>query len=210
MICPGSLAPQKRQAPPWTERLRLSFRHSFPFVLAVSTLLLSACGGSTSTLDTAEIQAFNTAAQGVSAAAGAYGTQAAAMTSTATCASAQASYDAQARPLTGQMQGMGASMDAMMGSMNHMDAEDMGCSANAMMAELDRHQLVACASTIDMAPNRAEAQQHVAVMNQWANHEMGRSHDLASMAGMGMDHMGGGTTGGRCIHNPDGSYAFHP
>jgi hypothetical protein len=173
-------------------------------------LTVVACGGSTSGLDATEIQKFNTAAQGVSTAALTYGNQAAAMTSPATCASAQNTYDSQVRPLVGQMQGMGASMDAMMGSMNHMDAEDMGCSANAMMAELDRHRTASCASTTDMTPNKSEAQQHVAMMTQWANHEMGRSHDLASMAGMGMGNMGSGTTNGHCVHNADGSYTFQP
>jgi hypothetical protein len=47
-------------------------------------------------------------------------------------------------------------------------------------------------------------------MTQWANHEMGRSHDLAAMAGMGMGMMGTGTTGGHCIHNPDGTFTFQP
>jgi len=181
-------------------------RHSF---LALA-LTVAACGGSTSGLNSAEIQAFNTAAQGASTAAVSYGTQAATMSSPASCTSAQTSYDSQVRPLVGQMQGMGAGMDAMMGSMNHMAAEDMGCGANAMMAELDRHQTVACASTADMNPNKAEAQQHVTSMTQWAGHQMGRSHDLASMAGMGMDHMGSGTTTGHCIHNADGSYTFQP
>jgi hypothetical protein len=181
-------------------------RITFP-ALALS---LAACGGSMSGLNSTEIQAFNSAAQGVSTAAASYGTQAATMTSSATCATAQDTYDLQARPLVGQMQGMGSSMDAMMGSMNHMDAEDMGCSANAMMAELDRHRTVACASTADMTPNKTDAQQHVATMAQWASHEMGRSHDLGSMAGMGMGNMVSGTTTGHCIHNTDGSYTFQP
>jgi hypothetical protein len=86
----------------------------------------------------------------------------------------------------------------------------MGCAANAMMAELDRHQTAACASTTDMAPNEGEAQQHVAAMTQWASHEMARSHDLASMAGMGMGNMGSGTAGGHCVHNVDGSYTLQP
>lgn len=174
-------------------------------------LTLAACGGSTSGFNTAEIQAFNTAAQGVSVAVTTYGTQAAAMTSPATCTSAQTSYDAQVRPMVGQMQGMGADMDGMMGSMGHMDAKDMGCSANAMLAEMNRHQAVACASTSDMTPNKHEAQQHVDAMTQWASHAMGRSHDLASMAGMGMGGMmGAGSTTGHCIQDADGSYAFRP
>jgi hypothetical protein len=61
-----------------------------------------------------------------------------------------------------------------------------------------------------MAPNAPEAQKHVAAMTRWASHEMGRSHDLASMAGMGMGMMTGGTTGGHCVHNADGSYTYQP
>jgi hypothetical protein len=181
------------------------------YAILALALTLAACGGSTSGLNTAEIQAFNAAAQGVSTAAVSYGAQAAAMTSPATCANAQASYDSQVRPLVGQMQGMGGDMDGMMGSMGHMDADDMGCGANAMMAELDRHQAAACASTADMVPNKTEAQQHVATMTQWSGHQMGRSHDLASMAGMGMGGMmGSGTTTGHCVHNADGTYTLHP
>jgi hypothetical protein len=182
-------------------------RHAF---LALA-LTLAACGGSTSRLNTSEIQAFDTSAQGVSATVTTYGTQAAAMTSPATCTSAQTSYDSQVRPMVGQMQGMGADMDGMMGSMNHMDAGDMGCSANAMLAEIDRHRAVACASTSDMIPSRAEAQQHVAAMTQWAGHAMGRSRDLAGMAGMNMGTMmGSGSTSNHCIHDADGSYTFQP
>jgi hypothetical protein len=182
-------------------------RHAF---LALA-LTLAACGGSTSGLNTTEIQAFNTSAQGVSAAVTTYGTQAAAMTSPATCSTTQTSYDSQVRPMVGQMQGMGADMDSMRGSMNHMDAEDLGCSANAMLAEMNRHQAVACASTTDMTLNKAEASQHVSSMTQWANHAMARSHDLASMSGMNMGGMmGSGSTTGHCIHNADGSYSFQP
>ena len=79
------------------------------------------------------------------------------------------------------------------------------------LVEMNRHQAVACASTTDMTPNKAEAQQHVAAMTQWAGHAMGRSHDLASMAGMKMGGMmGSGSTTGQCIHNADGSYTFQP
>lgn len=180
------------------------------YALLALALTLAACGGSTTGLDTAEIQAFNASAQGVSAAATTYGTQAATMTSPATCGSIQASYDSQVRPMVEQMQGMGADMDAMMGSMGHMDAQDIGCSADAMRVELDRHRAVACASTTDMVPNKAEAQRHVGAMTQWASHAKGRSHDLATMSGMGMGGMGSGTTGGHCIHNADGSYTFQP
>lgn len=162
----------------------------------------------------AEIQAFRGDAQVVSTAATTYGTQAATMTSSATCNAAQGAYDDQVRPMVGRMQGMGTSMDEMMGSMNHMADGDMECTANAMMAELDRHGSAACASATDMAPNVAEAQSHVAAMTRWATHQMERAGDMGSMMGTsGMGMMGGaaagtGTATGHCVRNADGSYTF--
>jgi hypothetical protein len=79
------------------------------------------------------------------------------------------------------------------------------------MAELDRHKAAACASATDMAPNKTEAQQHVAAMTQWADHEMSRSAEMGSMMGTTMGGMGGGgTTTGHCVHNADGSYTMQP
>ena len=180
-------------------------------LLLVTVLSAAACGGTTSGVSSTEIQAFNAAALGVSTAAATYGTQAAAMTSTATCTSAQGAYDPQARPKVIAMQGMGVAMDGSMGTMGHTSDEDMACAANAMMAELDRHAAIACASAADMTPNQAEAQQHVAAMTQWANHQMVRSNAMGSMMGMGMGGMGGaGMTTGHCVHNPDGSYSMQP
>jgi hypothetical protein len=182
--------------------------------LLLLAVLSAACGGTTSGVSSAEIQAFNAAALGVSTAAASYGTQAATMTSAATCTSAQGAYDPQARPKVVEMQGMGAAMDrsmVSMGSMGHMADDDIACAANAMMAELDRHRSVACASGTDMTPNKAEAQQHVATMTLWADHQMVRSNAMGSMMGTGMGGMaGGGITTGHCVHNPDGSYTMQP
>ena len=179
--------------------------------LLLLTVLSTACGGNTSGVSSAEIQAFNAAALGVSTAAASYGTQAAAMTSTATCISAQGAYDPQARPKVLEMQGMGPGMDRGMGSMGHMADRDMACAANAMMVELDRHASIACASAADMTANKAEAQQHVATMTQWADHQMVRSNEMGSMMGTGMGGMaGGGTTTGHCVHDADGSYTMLP
>jgi hypothetical protein len=180
----------------------LKMRYAF---LALS-LALAACGGSSSGITSTEIQSFTSAAQGVSTAAVTYGTQTAAMTSAGACASEHGTYDSHVRPLVGHMQDMGPAMDASMGSQHHAEDEDIACAANAMMAELDRHRTAACASTTDMALNKAEAQHHVASMTQWATHEMGRAHDLGTM----MDHTGSGSTSGHCIHNADGSYTFQP
>jgi hypothetical protein len=179
--------------------------------LVFLALLAAACGGTTSGVTSADIQAFNTAAQGVSTAAASYGSQAAGMTSAATCTSAQTSYSSQVRPLVDQMKRMGTAMDDRMGSMGHMADGDMECGANAMEAELTRHGSVACASATDMTPNMTEAQQHVATMTQWANHQMARSHEMGSQVGMGMGGMGGGgMTTGHCVHDPGGSYSMGP
>jgi hypothetical protein len=173
--------------------------------------LTAACGGTTSGVASTEVETFNAAAQGVSTAAASYGAQAAAMTSAATCNGAQTAYDSQVRPMIDQMRTMGPAMDGTMGSMGHRADADMECAANAMMAELDRHGAVACASVTDMTPNKAEAQQHVATMTQWANHQMARSNEMGSMMGMGMGGMGGGgMTTGHCVHDPDGSYSMQP
>ncbi len=180
-------------------------RH-FVIVLGVAA---AACGGSSVT--TADVQKFNTLSQNVSSAAATYGTTAAGMTGAPSCNDAENAYDAQVRPMIGQMQGMAGAMDDRMGSMGHMSDADMDCGANAMMAELDRHKAVACASSTDMAPNKAEAQQHVTAMTRWADHEMARSAEMGSMMGMGMGGMGGsGMTAGHCVHDADGSYTLQP
>jgi hypothetical protein len=178
------------------------------------SLLAAACGGTTSGASSTEVRAFNLSAQGASAAAASYGTQAAAMTSATTCASAQATYVSQIQPMLDQMRTMGTSMDGQMGSMGHMADGDMECAANAMLAEGARHGSVACASATDMTPNKSEAAQHVATMELWANHQMVRSSAMGSMMAMGTGMMGGmnGGTGstGHCVHEPDGSYAMQP
>jgi hypothetical protein len=92
----------------------------------------------------------------------------------------------------------------------------MTCAADAMMAELDHHHDVACASATDMGPNITEAHRHVTAMTQWADHQLTRSSDLGSMmgGGMGGGGMGGGgmMTGGgatgHCVHNQDGTYSL--
>ncbi len=171
-------------------------------------VLLAACGGMSSGLDSGQIQSFSSTALAVSSAATTYGNQAATMTSASTCAADQSAYDGQVRPMVDRMQGLAPAMDGMMGSMSHMADGDMACAAAAMMAELDRHGTAACASATDMAPNVAEASQHVAAMNQWAAHQAARAHEMGSM--MGMSGMMGGTGGaiptGHCVQAVDGSY----
>ncbi len=170
--------------------------------------ILAACGGTSSGVDAGQIQSFSSTALAVSSAATTYGNQAATMNSASTCAADQSAYDGQVRPMVARMQGVAPAMDDMMGSMSHMADGDMACAAAAMMAELDRHGAVACASTSDMGPNVAEAGQHVAAMTQWADHEAARAHEMGSM--MGMSGMMGGSGGSvptrHCAQAADGSY----
>ncbi len=176
------------------------------FVLVLGT---AACGGGSGSSG-ASPQTMNALAQSISSAATAYGTHAGGMMDVTACNGDEASYDGQVRPMVEHMQSMGPQMDQLMSSMGHGTDADMTCAANAMMAELDRHQGVACSSMTDMAPNKAEAQQHVSAMNQWADHQMVRSDDMGSMMGSGMGGGmgGGGMTTGHCVQNPDGTFSM--
>lgn len=166
----------------------------------------AACGGSSGSSGSTP-QTVDALSRRISAAAAAYGTQASGMTDASACTTDETSYDAQVRPMVEQMQGMMPGMDQSMSSMGHGADADMTCGANAMMAELDRHEGVACSSTTDMGPNKMEAQQHVSAMTQWADHQMVRSDEMGSMMGMGGMGSGGMTTG-HCVRNGDGTYSM--
>ncbi len=185
-------------------------RHVAIAAVVATAVVVAACGGSSSGSTAADVQRLDALSQSVAVDAAAYGAKAAAMADMASCLGDESAYDAQVRPMLAEMQGMAPAMDAEMGSMGHMSDADMACGAQAMAAELDRHRGVACASATDMAPNRDEAQAHVAAMADWANHEMARSRELGTMMGMGMGGMGGPMATGHCVHEPDGSYALQP
>lgn len=175
---------------------------------------LAACGG-TSGFDSSQVQALAATSQAVASSAATYATQANTMTSAASCSSLQGAYDSRVRPMVASMQGMGPAMDEMMGSMNRMSDADMECGAHAMMAELDRHRAMACASSADMAPNVAEANQHATTMTQWASHQGARAHEMGSMMGTSGMMGGSGGTGttastGHCVQGADGSFTIQP
>jgi hypothetical protein len=168
-------------------------------VLAVSIVAM-ACGGSgSSDAGDASLQALNALSLEISAAAAAYGAQAGSMPDVATCASQEDAYHADVHPKVQRMQGMGPELDGIMSGMGHHSEADIGCAADAMMAELEHHHGAACASATDMDANRAEAQRHVTAMTEWADHQRSRSHDMGAMGG-------GGMTTGHCVHHDDGRY----
>jgi hypothetical protein len=170
----------------------------------------TACGGSSGTTSP-DPRRFSALSQQVATTAASYGAQASGMASAAACSADESTYDGQVRPMVTELQGMGPAMDDRMGSMTRGSDADMDCAANAMLAELDRHRAAACGSPTDMGPNRAEAQQHVAAMTQWADHEMARSAEMGDMMGSGMGGMGGaGATTGHCVRDADGTYRMQP
>lgn len=183
-----------------------------------STLLLAlvalACGGGSSPSSSSggTPQQLNALALAVSSAATTYDAQAAGMGNASACAADEDQYDGQVRPKVGQMQTMGPQMDEMMGSLGDAADADMACAADAMMAELDHHRSMACASATDMGPNVEEAHRHATAMTQWADHEMVRTSAMGSGSRMGggMGGMtGGGMSTGHCVKNGDGSYSMH-
>jgi hypothetical protein len=181
-------------------------------LLALPLLAAAACGGSGSAAATnGDVQQLNTLSQQVAAAEGSYGAAAGAMTDMTSCAGAESGYHGQVLPMLDEMQAMGPAMDQRMSGMGHPGDADLACAADAMMAELDRHHGVACASPDDMAANMAEAAHHVDAMTQWADHQLARTHDMGARSGTGMGGMGGGgMTTGHCVRNGDGTFTMAP
>ena len=176
-------------------------------------LAAAGCGAGSGPGSGADAQALNALAQDVSSTAAAYAGKAASMADEGTCTADETQYDAQVRPMIDEMKTMGPTMDHWMSSLGRSSDADMACAAQAMAAELDRHRGAACASLTDMGPNELEAQQHVATMTQWADHQMVRSYSMGSATGMGVSGggMGGaGMTTGHCLRSADGSYTLGP
>jgi hypothetical protein len=169
----------------------------------------AACGGSSNDgggNGTTDVQTFNTTSQAIAATASSYGTNAASMPGLAACSSDETGYDAQVRPMVQQMRTLSGGMDDRMRSMGQLSSADMACGSDAMLAELDLHQAIACASPTDMTPNESEAERHAQVMAAWAEHQRIRSVEVGSMMGMG--GMGPGGTTGTCQRNSDGTYTM--
>jgi len=168
--------------------------HGRTFVAACLVAAAAACGSEGGT-EATQVAAFRAAADGIDAAATAYGRAAATIPDPDACLSMHAGYDADVRPMIERMRELSGWMDDHMASMGHAGHADLACGADAMAAELDRHAAAACASATDLAADAAEAAAHAAAMHDWAEHQRVRAGELdGMMAGGGM--MGGGTGGG--------------
>jgi hypothetical protein len=183
---------------------------------AVIGLLASAaiagCGGSSSS-SAPDVRGFATTAGQISTAASTYGTTAAAATDVPGCQSVHSAYDGQVHPMVDRMRSMSGGMDDQWMSMGHPEDADVSCGADAMAAELARHDAAACTSA-DMRANHAESARHATAMEGWAQHEQTRADDMGGMMGMSGMGGGGGSGGGggtnRCHRNDDGTFTLGP
>lgn len=168
---------------------------------------VAGCGGSSDGGAKADVQGYADTAQAISGAASSYATAGGATADVPSCQAAHGAYDAQVRPMVDRMSAMSGGMDGEMQMMGHAADADMTCGADAMHAELARHDVAACASA-DMAANHAEVARHASAMEAWAEHQRMRADEMGGMMGMG--GMGGGPTAPTCHRNDDGTFTLGP
>jgi hypothetical protein len=177
-------------------------------VLAAAVAVMGCGSADTHGVGVADVQAFAALSGQISSAASGYGAAANATVDVSGCQSTHAAYVAQVRPMVGQMGAMSGGMDGQMGMMGRTADADMSCGADAMVAELDHHDTVACTSTV-MSANHAEATRHGTAMTAWADHQHARADEMGGMMGMGSGMMGGGgTTTVPCHRNDDGTFTL--
>jgi hypothetical protein len=146
--------------------------------------LTTACGGTSSgsgpvIASSTDVVQYEQLTSQVQSAASAYETAVAGtdVTTVAGCQSAEDNYDGQVRLWVTQMRQMSGAMDDLAAAHDGAKDADMGCDANAMAQELDRHRSAACASP-DLATDRAEAARHVQAMTVYTSHATRRCSEL--------------------------------
>jgi hypothetical protein len=178
--------------------------------LLAATIAVTGCGSSsTNGVSQADVQAYAALAQQVGSSAAAYGTAASATVDVSSCQSTHTSYDGQVHPMLDRLRSMSGGMDQQMDAMGRAVDGDLSCGADALTAELDHHDAVACTST-SMSANYVEDARHVSAMTAWAAHQQARADEMGGMMGMGM--MGGtaGTSTMTCHRNADGTFTLGP
>lgn len=182
--------------------------------MLAAAVVVTGCGSDTPGGNQADVQAYAALSQQISSAASGYRAAANATIDVSDCQSTHAAYDAQVKPMVGRMGGMSGGMDEQMGTMGRRADADMSCGADAMMAELDHHDAVACTSTA-MSANHAEATRHATAMTAWADHQHARADEVGGMMGMGGGMGGGGTMDpgsavSTCHRSGDGTFTLGP
>lgn len=171
----------------------------------VSALAITACGGGTgsSSNDASTFAAYQVLGQQMTTTVTAYAAETATLPDVAACDAAHGRYEAAMEGMVERMRQMSAEMDQHMEGMGQ-DGFDMGCVADAMVAELERHHAAACTSA-DVTADEQEAAAHVATMNQFMEHQRMRYQDAGASMGM-MDPPEGTTC--TCQENADGSFTL--
>ncbi len=179
--------------------------------VVAAAVVVTGCGSDKHGVSQTDVQAYAALAQQISSAASGYGTAANATFDVSGCQSTHAAYDAQVRPMVGRMGAMSGGMDQQMEMMGETADADMSCGADAMVADLDHHDAVACTSTM-MSANYAEATRHATAMTTWADHQHARADEMGGMMGTGGGMMdpGSATSTMTCHRNGDGTFTLAP
>jgi FtsP/CotA-like multicopper oxidase with cupredoxin domain len=169
-------------------------------LIGALALTLAACGsagmhdyGANAGANPAAI-ALDQAAQNVATTASTFQAGASGLGTVSDCSTAAQRYSDQMKPVIDQVSRIAGQMDSTLGSMGWATHADVQCSAGAMSMELARHMAAACGLP-DMTANRAEIDQHLAAMHDFANHMRMRAAEVNGLSGSGMSGMGGGMSG---------------
>jgi hypothetical protein len=170
------------------------------FAWVIAAALATACGGTEEGGSDAQVQAYEAARGELAAAVATYQADASAAQTDEGCRAAEVRYGAAAGPALERMREMSGARagDGQQMHMQMMGAGDLACGADAIAAELARHQGVACAG--DVLQDRAEAEHHAGEMGGWLEQQQQRCRAM----------QGDGTEPGACQLNPDGSYGIGP
>lgn len=132
-----------------------------------------------------------------------YAAETATLPDVAACDAAHGRYEAAMAGMIERMRQMSTEIDQHMEGMGH-GGFDMGCMAEAMAAEVERHHTAACTGA-DVVADEQEAASHVAIMNPFVEHQRMRYEHAGSS--MGMMSPPDGTTF-TCQENADGSFTL--
>lgn len=160
-------------------------------ITSVAVLGFLACSGSTTTMNSADVQAYQKATADVRGLVDEHRTLAAAIVLPSACNDEQARYDGKVRPLVQRMRDLSGVMDRCMKGMGHDGQADMGGMCQSMQDELDRHAGAACSG--DSTQNRAESERDWSAMRDWTDRADQRSRSMQDMMGGG-----GMMSGGEC------------
>lgn len=165
---------------------------NFGWVIAAT--LATACGGGDGSAD---VQAYEAARGELAAAVSTFQAESGAAQTTDDCRAAELRYGAAAGPALERMRQMSGALAGDGHRMRMMAGADLACGAEAMTAELARHQGVACAG--DVLQDRAEAEHHAGQMGGWLEQQRQR---CGAMDGEGAAQWA-------CHANEDGTYGMH-